>query len=476
MESSAAGLAALALFVLWLGYFVPHRARHRQQLLESRVDDRFSAGLRVLAVADGVLPRVPVPAGAPAGLLGPGSAPRLLPARAAAPAPSGGRGPGPADDSRQRTTDDGPGEQPMVQDPRASRQAALELRARRARRRLTLTLVLLLLTAGAWAAVGLGPVLWYAALAPTALLVAVLVLGRMAAAAAARSDARWAADRRAEERRALEERAVAAGGPRAPRNRARVTGTAVRGSSDRTEMIPRVASVGRVTVIEGTAEVRDDVVTAAASGSTPSASTSEGSTAEGSTPEAAAGASGAAADVPSAQAEPEARAASSTASSAVSPADRRARGARAGEAWDPVPVPLPTYVTKAAAPRREPKPLTGTMPARDGAPMSTGWSSSPWQRVEDRPEDYAPATTSWSLGRVQDAALGATSTPATAAPDAGDAAATPAVAASVAAAPVGVAADAGLGGDALDAEDSRPRTETLGLPLEQILARRRAAG
>ncbi|TWH30936.1 hypothetical protein L600_002800000010, partial [Isoptericola variabilis J7] len=91
---SAAGLAALALFVLWLGYWVPQRLRHRQQLLESRVEDRFSGGLRVLAVAGGG------------------------PSAAIAP---------PAE--------------------RASRLALLERRAARARRRLVLTLLLVVLTA-----------------------------------------------------------------------------------------------------------------------------------------------------------------------------------------------------------------------------------------------------------------------------------------------------------------------------------------
>ncbi|RMI03580.1 hypothetical protein EBM89_19075, partial [Cellulomonas triticagri] len=35
---------------LWIAYLVPHKLRHRQQLLESRTDDRFSDALRVLAV------------------------------------------------------------------------------------------------------------------------------------------------------------------------------------------------------------------------------------------------------------------------------------------------------------------------------------------------------------------------------------------------------------------------------------------
>ena len=47
-----AGPVALALVGLWVAYLVPHKLRHRQQLLESRADDRFSEALRVVAVSD----------------------------------------------------------------------------------------------------------------------------------------------------------------------------------------------------------------------------------------------------------------------------------------------------------------------------------------------------------------------------------------------------------------------------------------
>ena len=45
-----AGPVALALVVLWVAYLVPHKLRHRQQLLESRAEDRYSDGLRVVAI------------------------------------------------------------------------------------------------------------------------------------------------------------------------------------------------------------------------------------------------------------------------------------------------------------------------------------------------------------------------------------------------------------------------------------------
>ncbi len=46
-----AGPAVLAVIALWIAYLVPHKLRHRQQMLESRTDDRYSAALRVLAVS-----------------------------------------------------------------------------------------------------------------------------------------------------------------------------------------------------------------------------------------------------------------------------------------------------------------------------------------------------------------------------------------------------------------------------------------
>ncbi|WP_425956067.1 hypothetical protein [Xylanimonas sp. McL0601] len=411
MESSAAGLAALALFVLVLGYWVPQRVRQRQQLAESRIEDRFSGSLRVLAVAAGSVP-LPVPGVDVPALAGP--APAGLLTMAAGPQPL--KVPVHAGRSAREET---PMAEPQVT-ARPSRLELLEERAKRARRRLTITLFLLLATVAVWAAVPLTPLLWFAGIAPTALLVVVLLLGRAAAVRARRADARWAAERRAAERRALQARALAAGGPHAPRNRARVTGRAVRGSSAMTQMIPRVA----VTVVEGVAK---EVVRAAVSdGGASEHSTADGGEASSSPAPAGAG------TPPDAVARPQVPV--------------------PGAPWEPRPVPLPTYVTKAAAPRREPLPLSGATPV-----VSTGWSSSPWQRLEDAGERVGEANTSWSLGATQAAALGQTTTPA---PASGSVA----------------ASDAAEGGDPLVAEEPRPRTETLGLPLEQILARRRAVG
>ncbi|QAY69107.1 hypothetical protein [Xylanimonas protaetiae] len=515
MATSAAGLAALALFVLVLGYWVPLRVRQRQELAEARVDDRFSAGLRVLAVAA----RGPVPASGAAtpeplaaGLLTTGAEPvaqvaGLLEMAAGSRPAAAGAG---SRSAREET--------PMAQAQdaaRSSRRALLEARAQRARRRAAVTLLLFVATAGAWAAVPFTTLLWYGALVPTVLLVGVLALGRAAASAARRSDLRWAAELRAAERRALHARALAAGGPRAPRNRVRVTGRAVHGSSTMTQMIPRVDApgAGRPTKADGVeaggavaggmggavaggsgAAVTEGSGAAVTGGSGTTVSGLGAAMAGGSVAAAVAGgpsASGSAGGGPADAGAPRAtsgalssvavRSAAARAqlalytqpasvvhaSSAVQPASDTQPGSRAvpasadvvvpvsaspadvgapapGTAWEPRPVPLPTYVTKPAAPRREPRPLTGATPA-----VSTGWSSSPWQRVDDAGEEVGEANTSWSLGVTQSAALGPTATPAPASAGATDPVATP---------------------------EPRPKTETLGLPLEQILARRRAAG
>jgi len=507
VESSAAGLAALALFVLVLGYWVPQRVRHRQQLLDTRLEDRFSEGLRVLAVAA----RGPVPAVAgPAltavdenvGLLtmsgehtsgeriSGGHQPIKVPVpvrdsstSGASGAPSSSR---PASRPAGRRARE---ETPMAPQPAGahSRIALLEERVRRARRRLRLTLALLVLSVAVWALVLGTSLAWFVGVLPTALLVVVLGLGRAAAASARRADSRWAAERRTAERQALHARALAAGGPRAPVNRARVTGRAVHGPSTATQMIPQVS----IRVVDGVAEAvpatarSQDVSSTtpvvepaaepttpadASAGRTSSAGASAGRTASA---DALAGPTAPAPESagPTTLAPAPARPTSSYAPGAAAKAAARPAPSTAAipsqQTWEARPVPLPTYVTKPAAPRREPRPLTGTTPVPAGTPNSTGWSTTPWQRVGDAGEQGGEADTSWSLWATQDAVLGEIATPA-------PASAASASAASAASASVGPAD--GESFDPLVAEDPRPRTETLGLPLEQILARRRAAG
>lgn len=414
---SASGIVALAVFLLWVGFYVPHRVRHRQQLLEARTDDRFSGSLRVLAVAG---PGGGSPGGWDARLDG------VTTVAAIASGPAGGGRPllggavtqGRSEDRTHEeegthamgSTDSAspsrgapPRRQPASEQ---SRLALLERRAAAARRRLTLTVVLLLASVAVWVVVALGYVPWWAGVVPTAFLGLVLVLGRRAVLAAQRSDAAWLAERRAAARAA---RGTVLGAPPAPRGaRPRVTGRAVHGSQVSTQMIPRVTPQDLARA-NATAEALSG--TSAASASSPRERTTASSTtaAEDSGSEEPATARGDTSVIVTEV--------SVEATEVVEVVDED--HVPSGRAWDPVPVPPPTYTMKPTAPRREPAPLTDddvVSPARAGA---------------------APA---------------------------------PAVA-------VEVVVEAPSGAPEPAAGDERkPSTETLGLDLNEILARRRAAG
>jgi hypothetical protein len=408
---SASGIVALAVVLLWLGFYVPHRVRHRQQLLEARTEDRFSGSLRVLAVAGpvgGALDRwdarldgvsvVPAIASGPGG--GSAGGARVLL----------GSGTAGQQDRPDGRTHDEEGSHAMGSTvsaspprgapprPESSRLALLERRAAAARRRLALTVVLLLASLAVWVVVALGFVPWWAGVVPTALLGLVLVLGRRAVLAAHRSDAAWLAERRAAARAA---RGAVLGSPAAPRNvRPRVTGRAVHGSQVSTQMIPRVTAkdLARASAAATADAVPASTATAVREGGTPASTT----------------------------------AAPGTGSDSEEPAPERAEARRAdvpsGRAWDPVPVPPPTYTMKPTAPRREPAPLT----ADDVSPARAG------SAVEDGAVPAAPTRA--------DGVPAGTSDPASGAPE-------PA-----------------------EGDERKPRTETLGLDLNEILARRRAAG
>jgi hypothetical protein len=353
---SPAGLTAVALFVLWLGYGVPYLVRHRHRLAEARTGDRFSSGLRVVAV---------------------GGTEKLMANRAdsttvSAKNESGQGGAMAARTPVSRTQTGTPRTGAAVEVRRTmhvpDRLVQLEARARRAaraRRRLIVTLLLVLASAAAWAGVLLDALHWGIASVPSGLLVLVLALGRRAAVAARRADAMWAAARRAARSRATEARVLAGGGPHAPRNRLRVTGVAVHGSDTTTQVIPRV---------EKKRDVLDEIL----------------------------------------EPDPEPVKVVEVDERGVVPAPVEEPG---GLAWNPVP--LPTYVTKPPAPRREPVPLTG------GTPVVPAASASDATPVADVVADDAAR-------RAED--------------------------------------------DLLRGEVPHTRTETLAQPLEEILARRRAAG
>ncbi|MCP2264601.1 hypothetical protein ACFQHV_15610 [Promicromonospora thailandica] len=348
MESTA-GLTAVALFVLWLGYWMPSLVRRRSELGDSRVADRFSVGLRIVAMSGtdrkgGAMVTDGKPRGTGQGV-----------PRVAHPTPKGyplqimvrGR---PLTAERIR---------------RVERRAR---RAARARRRLIVSAFLLVCSVVAWALVGLGTVHWGVAATSTAMLLFVLFLGRRAARAARRADARWQATVRAARQRATQARALANGGPYAPRNRAQVTGLATHGSSTETQAIPRVTRKDVLDeILDGPSEPK--VI-----------------------------------EVP---AEPE-PAPEEPAASAEEPSS--------GRAWDPVPVPLPTYVTKPAAPQRQPAALPPSIPVPTPSPAAAA-----------KDDDGAPG-------------------------------------------------DLAAEDELLRGEPPRMKSETLATPLEEILARRRAAG
>jgi hypothetical protein len=272
-------------------------------------------------------------------------------------------------------------------------------RAARARRRLIVSAILLVCSVTAWALVGLDRLHWGMAVASSAMLLFVLFLGRRAARAARRADARWQATVRAARQRATQARVLANGGPYAPRNRVQVTGLATHGSSTETQAIPRV--------------VRKDVLDEILDGP----------------------AKPKVIEVP-VEEEPDLKAKAARAAEAKEPAKRD--GVPSGRAWDPVPVPLPTYVTKPAAPQRQPAALPPSSTASTGSTAPSG------------PTATAP-------GRPTGAGAGLP----------------PSV-------PVSGSAPAGsdpvVEDELMRGEPPRMKSETLGKPLEEILARRRAAG
>ncbi len=279
---------------LWIAYLVPHRLRFRQQLLESRTDDRFSERLRVLRVATTAEQGTDAARQMAAR---PGQV-QLHPSREGA-----RRGDGSMDrphatrdriyaDAARRTAAE-----------HARRAAHLARRRAAARRRAVLTVVLLVAVAGGWTAVGtIGAGLALGA-TPSVLLVAVLGLGRRAVLAGARADAAWAAG--AEHRVPLpgSSRRTSTGG-RTPS----VTGRAVHPSDATTEVMARVPAV------------------AADSAAAPSTGAGDGSSDTGATASVRGGA---------------------TADAAMPEAST----------WAPVPVPRPAYTLKPAARRAEPAPL-----------------------------------------------------------------------------------------------------------------------
>lgn len=181
-----AGWVVLAIVVMILGYLLPTAVRSRQVVVDSRVADRFSEDLRVLATA-GTSP-TPQPESA-RGYLHP---PRTQTTEDIMHSPAPQRLA--AADARRAAA------------ARATRAAAASRRAAAAARRLVLTVVLLAATAAGWALVALASAPLVLAIVPSVAFLAVLVLGRRAATQAKIADARLAEEveraRRADHARA----------------------------------------------------------------------------------------------------------------------------------------------------------------------------------------------------------------------------------------------------------------------------------
>lgn len=319
------GYVVLGIATLFFLYLMPQLIRSRQDVVDSRVDDRFSADLRILATA-GTVGSPPRPVfdddGAPRAYL---HDPRLRTEVSAMNRPPalGSRA---ASTTTPRTSVGAPrptsaATSAATQARAAARAESVRRRRAAARRRLVLTLVLLAATVAAWAAVAFGLTVGAVAAIPTLLLAVVLVLGRRAAIAGQRIEQAWrqedvrASAEPAPARAAREENEVGTqpahrtGATRPERRpQARV------GADPVTELIPRIEVAPSTTGLtwhgEPTApEVAEVDATPAATGRTaPEAVAPEGS-------------------------------------------------------WTPVPVPVPTYTLKPQAPRRDAAPLVLDEPA-----------------------------------------------------------------------------------------------------------------
>ncbi len=308
-------------------------------------------------------------------------------------------------------------------------------RAAAARRRLVLTILLLMASAGAWVAVSLGSARWLFAAIPTVLLVLVLVLGRRAVILGNRADARRAAARGSDdaERGTASTRRKAADGGRPSDSTAR-TQSAVRPGP-----VPRVPAAPQHAVTEIIPRLVPVKSTGAAETSEPTAAESPTANAKQDAGEEDSDAQGAS-DVRERSEEQLVIQASDTPEPETDPVH-----IPSGRAWDPIPVPPPTYTLKAAAPRREPTPLSATdvvtgKSAQAEAALAAG-------TAESKPAGTVTAVTVLAKPDASELAEAHSDVGGSAGGEVDDDAGTPAVA------PV-----------------------TLGLDLNEILARRRAAG
>jgi hypothetical protein len=321
------GYVVLGIVTLLFVYLMPQLIRGRQDAVDARVDDRFSADLRILATSG--------TAGSPARPAPDDDVPRAYlhdPRLRTGVAPMN-RPPAPtvravtsgapaAGDAAPRSAAPA-GDAARAERERAEARAAAARRRRAAaRRRLVLTLALLTLTAGAWAAVVLGHAQPGGAVIPSALLLLVLVLGRRAARAGRRIA-------RAEAARAHQ----ATAGPTARPGAEPHAGPA-RPSAGHGAGAPAARSVPTV---PPSREATTEIIPAAAS-------------------------------VPSGlrwRGEPTTAEVREVGEGVIVTSPEPAGGRGGANPWTPVPVPVPTYTLKPAAPRVDTAPLVVDGPAAE---------------------------------------------------------------------------------------------------------------
>ena len=176
------GLLAIVALGLTLAYALPQRAREREDYALVRVDDRYSADMRVVRSSARRVEPKPTPATKDA------AAPLLVTGEARAKVSALGemhmsRPAAPLD--RAATV----AKRQMVR-MQKDRAATLQRRARAARRRAVVGTLAFLATAGAWGAVTIAAAPLWAAVASSTVLASTVVAGRKAVATQRKADAR----------------------------------------------------------------------------------------------------------------------------------------------------------------------------------------------------------------------------------------------------------------------------------------------
>ncbi len=361
----------IALTLILLGYLLPHLVRTRQLLLDSRVEDRFSGDLRILATVgseqvDGGRPR------SRAGSAEPGAHHREVAARPYLHDPA--RRPEASMNRPRARTERAIEDARALAAARAARAARVSRRAAAARRRLILTVALLLASAGAWAAVATAGAALVLAIVPTLLLTSVLVLGRRTAVKAAANDKRDRAEMARLEARlkAMSRRAAAA----PPRRSAGPVAAPAGATSTGRARPPATAPAGSGS---GDVEASVDVSDSAHDVEAPAAVVVAVDRADDDAP--------AEVVLENAQADDvvEAPAAAAVATEELgdddveAPVEGESTATSTVEPWTPVPVPAPSYTLKQTTPRRDVAPYAGE-------------AATPSASVPQRPTAASPAS------------------------------------------------------------------------------------